>query len=44
MKAMYKKPETEIKIVNTERMMNGVNVSINGSYPGGTPIDPPVGG
>ena len=30
MKKMYKQPETEILSVNTERMMNDINVSVNG--------------
>ena len=30
MKKMYKQPKTEILSVNTGRMMNDINVSING--------------
>lgn len=30
MMKMYKKPETEIASVNTERMMDSINVSVNG--------------
>ena len=32
---MYKQPETEVLSVNTERMMQDLNVSINGGTPSG---------
>ena len=34
-KKIYKQPEIEITSVNTERMMNGAIVSINGGGGGG---------
>ena len=35
MKRMYKQPETEITAVNTQRMMEGQNVSVNEGGGGG---------
>lgn len=36
MKAMYKQPQTDVSVVNTEHMMQDLNVSINGGGGGGT--------